>query len=272
MRSPSLVHVTIDEAKAIAAGFRSPPVNEVSLAVAFQPVGLTVITAGELWRKHFKAGYPKVDEQVPVRMPIESFSGFPSVASTLQWEVNEGAPPLPRLWFLTEEGTELIQVQRDWFARNWRQVETASASYPLYPAAREAFERDFRTFAKELGPIRPLQAEITYINHISEPDVAAVVARLSRTKARTPEFQGYTSQYVLTRDGANVGRLYLQAQKALRRSSGEALTVLTITVRGVPIGDGIDGAMRFLDLGNEEALVAFIEATRPALQKKWSSG
>lgn len=208
-----------------------------------------------------------------MRMPIERFEGIASAASTLQFELSDGAALLPRLWFISPDGSELVQLQRDWFARNWRQTESSSASYPLYPAARGAFERDLRKVAKVLGPLRPLQAEITYINHIDDPDIAAVLTSLNRVHTGgTPEFQGYNSQYVLTRDGAHLGRLYLQAQKALRRTSGEGLTVLTITVRGAPMGDGIDGALRFLDLGNEEALVAFIQATRPALHKKWSSG
>lgn len=274
MRSPSLVHaITVEKAKAVAAGFRSPPVNEVSLAVAFQPISLGVVAAGELWRRSFKSAYPTVEEQGPVRMPIERFEGTPSATPTLQFELADGATLLPRLWFISREGTELVQVQRDWFARNWRQTDTAAATYPQYPAAREAFERDLRTFDKAVGPLRPLQAEITYINHIDETDLASVLTSLSPGKsARVPEFQGLNSQYVLTRDDVPFGRLYLTAQKALRRTSGEGLTVLTITVRGAPLGDGIDGALSFLDLGSEEALVAFLEATRPALHKKWSTG
>lgn len=274
LRSRSLVHaITVEEAKAVAAGFRSPPVNEVSLAVAFQPVSLGVVAASELWRSRFKSAYPTVEEQGPVRMPIERFEGMPSATSTLQFELSDGSALLPRLWFISPDGSELIQVQRDWFARNWRQTDTSTASYPLYPAAREAFERDLRHVAKVVGPLRPLQVEITYINHIDEADMSAVLTSLNPAPTgRVPEFQGYNSQYVLTRDGSPVGRLYLQAQKALRRTSGEGLTVLTITVRGAPMGDGIDGALKFLDLGNEEALVTFIQATRPSLHKKWSSG
>lgn len=273
LRSRSLVHaITVEEAKAVAAGFLSPPVNEVSLAVAFQPIALGVIAASELWRRQFKSAYPTVDEQGPVRMPIERFEGIPS-ATSFQFELAEGAPRLPRLWFISSDGTELLQLQRDWFARNWRQTDSLAASYPRYPAARDAFERDLRTVAKGVGPLRPLQAEITYINHIDEDDVAAVLVSVNAAPAgRTAEFQGFNSQYVLTRDGVQVGRLYLQAQKALRRTSGEGLVVLTITVRGAPIGDGIEGVLRFLDLGSDEALVAFIQATRPALHRKWSSG
>ena len=260
--------VTVDEAKAIAARFTSPPINEVSLAVGFQPVPLGVITAGALWRAEFETGYPTVEEQSQVKMPIEAFGGIPSVASTLQWEINQG-PLLPRLWFVSKDGSELVQVQHDWFARNWRQTETSTSPYPLYPVAREAFERDLRKFEAFVGPIRPLQAEITYINHIDGADMAEVIARLDPGNA-VPEFEGYSRQYVLTRDGGPVGRLYIQAQKALRRSSGEPLTVLTITVRGAPIGQGIEGVLRLLDIGNEEALVAFIDSTRPAMHERWA--
>lgn len=208
-----------------------------------------------------------------MRMPIERFEGAPITTSTLQFELNEGTFPLPRLWFVSETGSELVQLQRDWFARNWRQPEGAAAgTYPLYPTAREAFDRDLRKIDRAVGPLRPLQVEIMYINHIESASIASVLVAMDRSADVGSEFESYTSQYILTRDGSAVGRVYLQAQKAVRRSSGEPVIVLTITVRGAPVGMGIDGVLAFLDIGSEEALAAFIQATRPELHEKWRSG
>jgi hypothetical protein len=75
----------------------------------------------------------------------------------------------------------------------------------------------------------------------------------------------------LVEDETPIGRLHLQANKAVHRKRGE-ITVLTITARGRPLGEGIEGALAFLDRGADEALSAFVQSTRPEMHQKWSQG
>src|SRR5207249_11511395 len=76
--------------------------------------------------------------------------------------------PLPRVWFISNGDNELIQLQLDRFYYNWRR---RGDEYPRYPSIIEKFERgksDLEAFTSELalGTIKPLECELTYINHI----------------------------------------------------------------------------------------------------------
>jgi uncharacterized protein (TIGR04255 family) len=264
------------DAAAIAAEFTSPPIVEVSLAVAFQPISLGVIKAADLWRDHFADEFPNVEEQALLKLPQERFDSLPP--STPQFGIELiGTPTLPRLWFTNERGDELVQVQNDWFARNWREGEGSHQPYPRYPHVRDAFAADLAKFAafvaeNGLGPLRVNQAEVTYINHIDEPDLSDVLVAVSRVDALpSPEAVSFGTQYVLVQDGVPIGRLHLQANKAFHRKRGD-ISVLTITARGRPLGEGIEGALAFLDRGAYEALAAFVNSTRPELHQKWSAG
>ena len=264
------------DAAAIAADFKSPPIAEVSLAIVFQPIALGVIEAADLWRSRFAEEFPTVEEQAPLRLPQERFDGLPS--STPQFGIELArTPTLPRLWFTNERGDELIQVQNDWFARNWREGEGSRQPYPLYPHIREAFATDLAKFASfvsdnDLGPLRVIQAEVTYINHIDESDLSRVLLAVSRV-GHLPQSESisFGMQYVLVEDETPIGRLHLQANKAVHRKRGD-ITLLQITARGRPLGEGIEGALAFLDRGADEALSSFVNSTRPEMHQKWSAG
>lgn len=262
-----------NDAAAIADGFRSPPIVEVSLAVVFQPIGLDVMKASDLWRSKYAGDFPNVEEQAPIRLPQERFGATATPQPAFSVEMMN-APSLPRLWFLNEDGTELVQIQPDWFARNWRE----GGAYPLYSVIRDAFERDYIKFTEfvdeqGLGPVKPLQAEISYINHIDDPDLSAVMRSVTpNPDLPEPEALSFNAQYVLGEDGDPVGRLHLQATKALHRSKGKPITVLTVTARGRPLRDGTAGVLAFLDLGATRALELFVRSTRPEMHEKWSQG
>jgi uncharacterized protein (TIGR04255 family) len=265
------------DAVAIAAEFRSPPVTEVSLAISFQPLRLGVISLGDIWHAKFEAAFPKVQEETPVRLGQERFEGSAAQVPAFSLELAT-TPTLPRLWFLNESGTELLQLQADWIARNWRETEEAKQPYDLYPAIRKAFESDLAKLVefvddRNLGPVQPVQAEITYINHIEEGDLSRVLLAVQGTpRLPAPEATSYGAQYVLTRDAQSVGRLHLSATKAIHRASGQPISVVTLTARGRPLGDGLDGALAFLDLGAEKALEAFVHSTTPEMHERWRQG
>ena len=81
-----------------------------------------------------------------------------------------GSAPPPRLWFLTEHQTELIQLQHDRLIVNWRQT-AQDVEYPRYETVRDLFAArldDLSAFLAEryLGAIEINQVEVTYINAI----------------------------------------------------------------------------------------------------------
>jgi uncharacterized protein (TIGR04255 family) len=146
--------------------FDNPPVVEVAVGVQFRPLfamrGLALAPLRERWRPE----YPGIEEQPPLVSVVE---GGPPLLPQLQFSV----VPLPaaRQWFLSEDGTRLIQVQPDRFLINWRAMD-GTATYPRYPRMRETFALRFGELAQfvaeeELGELEITQAELTYINVIN---------------------------------------------------------------------------------------------------------
>src|SRR5438094_4522610 len=117
----------------IAVDFDNPPITEVVAGVAFKALpDLTIPRLCELWVAKWKAAFPTTEEHPPYLPPIERFD-MPSSGPTLSLELSERPPT--RLWFVSQDGEDLIQLQREWFACNWRKVRP-KASYDRWPARR----------------------------------------------------------------------------------------------------------------------------------------
>lgn len=260
--------------------FGQPPVVEVVLSAGFQPLqALRLVEIIKFWEARIQAQLPRVEEQGRYEMPLEQFGGgiqLPSVS----WQVLQ-APPVPRLWFLNDEGSQLLQIQNDWVARNWRRTGPES-QYPRYPDLREAFVHDLRMLAeyvseRDMGELRFTQCEVTYINHIpiggeEAPTVASVLKLVDdpgESFTELPETLRVAASYRIQQEGTTIGRLHVTAEPATRVTDQQAITVLNITARGVPTGDGIDGVLGFLDVGREWALRAFVGLTRDEMHRRW---
>ena len=255
--------------------FASPPIIELVLSVGFQPLPINVVQLGDIW-KTFRDRFPKVEQKPPYNMPMEVFGQQPARPS-VSLELVESSP-LPRLWFVDAAGAQLIQVQNDWFARNWRRVD-GTDGYPQYPALSDAFVDDlmrFRAHVRDHGlSIVPTQCEVTYIDHIDLPEEGGLGSVLSVLSARAedfglrPEGQALATDYLLEQDAAPVGRLHVTANTALRHADGKSIVVLNITARGVPLGESLDGVVAFQDWGREWAWTAFTSIIREEVQQSW---
>ena len=263
--------------------FSDPPVAEVVLSVSFEPVaGLRVVQLGDLWKTRFADRFPRVEEQPPWEAPIERFGQFAG-GPTISFQALQ-VPPLPRLWFVDERGTELVQAQSNWFARNWRKTDE-DPDYPRYPKLRAPFRKDLKSFVdfvsqNKLGEWVPNQCEVTYVNHVDVGEVRGnhgelygVLALAAKPKdpfLPTPEAMTVSSQYVLTdTSGGPVGRLYVHAQPGFRRGDGAPLVILTITARGRPSGPSINDVTKFLDRARESVVRGFAAVTTKAMHKVW---
>lgn len=265
--------------------FGAPPVTEVALAVAFKPLaGLGVIEIARVWETKFKTRFPKVQQQRPVDVQLEQVDGSPPIP-TLSFQLLE-TPPLPRLWFLNESSTELVQIQHDWFARNWRRLpneSSPSATYPRYHALRAEFERDLTAFtafiqSHDLGPVAFVQCELSYINHVAGlpdevpirlPDVLSLVARPTDESGLTPENASFGMRYLVTDQTRPIGRVHVNAEEAIRVTDRAPLVALTLTARGAPLVEGLPGVLAFLDVAHDRLVRLFDRITRPAMHQIW---
>ncbi|MEA2676081.1 MAG: hypothetical protein QOJ81_222 [Chloroflexota bacterium] len=257
--------------------FLAPPIRELILSVGFQPLPFTVVQFGGLWAA-FKERFPNVEQKPPYKLQIETFGQPPGPTITL--ELVDVA--LPRLWLIDNAGSQLVQIQNDWFARNWRRVDDQEG-YPRYPALSDAFVADLTKFqsylaSEGIGGLVPTQCEITYVDHIELPDgeadlplssILSVVSDPPASFDLPPDGQGIALNYLLSNEGASVGRLHVTVNTAVRRSDGKAIAVLNSTARGLPIGEGIEGVVAFQDLGREWAWKAFIGLIREDVQQSW---
>jgi uncharacterized protein (TIGR04255 family) len=255
--------------------FDAPPVVEVALGVQFRPVfGLRPIELAGL-REQWRPDYPLVQEQPPIPPQVEALTAGP-----LQVQFVVGPAMQTRVWFLNESQTELVQLHHDRLTVNWRQA-IPDAAYPRYPHVREVFERRFTdvlTFATErqLGDLGVTQAEVTYINAI-EPD-GDQLGRLDRVlrnwQPPTSNHLGEPEQaraalvFPVPDTGRPPVRMYVAVDPA-QRPDGRPVLFLTITVRGAPVEETIDGALQFMDQAHSHVVRSFTELTPETMHTMW---
>lgn len=261
--------------------YENPPITEVVVAVAFQPLPhLTVAHLGQFWRESLAAAFPQVEERPTYEPPLETFDG-PSPAQ-LSLTLTQQFPP-PRLWFKSADDQELLQVQRNWFACNWRKV-SPEADYSHWPSRRDAFVQWFRKLEafvsdNNLGKVSPTQCEVTYINHITPDSVWTRHGEIHRIFNHIdavegflpePEEFGFQSRYLMrASDNHLMGRLHVSAQPVIDVKDGHPAIALNLTARGAPEQEGIDGVIEMADRGREWIVRAFDALTTDAMHQSW---
>lgn len=263
------------------ADFETPPVIEVVLSLQFEALStLQAVQLGALWEE-FKEDFPRTEEHTPLPPVVETF-GLPPRSAQVQFKMVDRPEP-PRVWMLDAEGSRLIQIQQDRLIQNWRRMEEGSI-YPHYGILREGFEvtlSRFRQFVdrQELGPIRPNQCEVSYINHIlpsgvwsnhGEADkVFGLARRVSGDFLPDLEEIQIASRFVIGGSQNPAGRLHAQLQPAFRTTDTLPIFVLTLTARGAPTSTDDEGILRFFDLGHEWIVRGFAELTTPRMHQVW---
>jgi len=264
--------------------FSDPPVVEVALSVQFDALDkLRTPQLGLLWQE-FRDRFPVTEEHVPLDTVIERFGASRARKGTARIEMLE-SPPVARCWFLNNAGTELIQAQQDRFVHNWRKAGT-EVLYPRYDHLRNTFEAELRRFEKfvareQIGKFAPNQCEITYVNHIvggkgwqDHGDLGKVLTVFQHSFSddflTNPEDTDLRLRFLIQDDaGQPVGRLHAALVSGYRNDDDQPLFILTLTARGAPRGDGIDGVLGFLDLGREWVVRGFASLTTTAMHKEW---
>jgi uncharacterized protein (TIGR04255 family) len=259
--------------------FDAPPVVEVAISLQFNPLDkLKSPLLGYMW-SDFRDRFPKTEEHPPLAPVIESFGPNIQVFGG-QLEFME-IQPTPRVWFVNESGSELVQIQKDRFIRNWQKKE--SGIYPRYQALREAFLGDFGIFSKnvdmlESESIAINQCEMTYVNivpveeGVSELSHVFTVfsAEYSDEYLWEPEQASLNIQYVLKNDNEPFGRLHISASPVVRFPDNQKALRITLTARGRPKARGIEESMDFFDLSHEAIVRGFTSITRKEMHKIWS--
>ena len=267
--------------------FSNPPVVEVALAVQFEPLTeLRTPQIGLLWA-NFRDRFPKIEEHPPLDPMMERFGAPGPPKPSVHFEMMR-RPPVPRCWFVSADGTELIQIQQDRFAHNWRKTSASGepVEYARYKHIRAGFRDELHDFAKfvtleQLGALKPNQCELTYVNHIvsgpgwqhhGELGKILTLFETRYTDEFLPDLEEarVASAYVIPGpDGKPLGRLRLSIDSAYRRADNYPIMVLNLVARGRPDGTGTEGVMKFLDTGHEWIVRGFAAITTPEMHKIW---
>jgi uncharacterized protein (TIGR04255 family) len=265
--------------------FENPPLVEVVLSVQFSELrAYRTVHAGILWAQKFREAFPKVSEHPPLNPVFEAFGPKSPAAPRLELK-QLAALPIPRLWFVNADDTELIQFQADRFIHNWRKTGSAGV-YPRYESLRERFFEELREVdgflqSEGIGKIEPNQCEITYVNVIRleggadirvRPEVAlrnwsAVAPGDDDPFATLPQMENATVsiRYVMQSGGEPIGRLHVSAQPA----SGQPALRVDLTARGAPSEPTFAAVASFLDQSREAVVRGFTALTTPDMHRAW---
>jgi len=258
--------------------FGSPPVAEKVLSVQFDRLSAMRTAHFGLYWGELRDRFPETAEQVELPSIVERQVGQSQLGVGIQFEALE-APLAPRFWFVNRQGTELIQLQRDRFLKNWRKTGEGDA-YPRYERVREGFDRDFSDFGRfvarnELGALRVNQHEVSYVNHIvagdgweHHTDIDKVFTLWRQPASPVPgpvQDLSFRARFpIYSKSGSFVGRLYATLQSATRLTDGAPMFVFELTARG-QAEEGED----FFDIGREWIVRSFAEFTTPIMHRVW---
>ena len=261
--------------------FARPPVSEVVLALQFEPLdALQVHHFGLLWTD-FRSEYPKVQMQPPLEPATEI---FPAVAINPQIRFELQSFPLPRAWFLSECGDDVVQIQRDRFMHNWRKTPKGRP-YPRYSELRRSFVRDANKFyawclANEVGLPRINQCEVSYVNQIElssmdeghgQPHrIASLLGEVASPAPSTQmESLNFAVRYIIGDKAKPSGRLHVEFAPAFSTQDSSPMFVVNLTARGAPRNSSLDAAMEFLDDGHAVIVNSFKSLTTKEMHSTW---
>lgn len=265
--------------------FKKPPVIEVALSVQFERlVALSSLRMGLLWRE-FRSRFPREEQHPPLDSVQERF-GVPKGPTGMNVRIEmTRVPPVPRSWFLNETGNRLLQIQPDRFGLNWRKANTDDA-YPRFELLLDAFKSEWARFStfvetEKIGELAPSQCEVTYVNHLeaglgwnnfNELDKVLTVWRDSFSDSFLPQAEDtrLALRFVIPAEtGEPIGRLHVAVDPAFRASDSKPVLVMTLTARGVPVGEGLEGVLAFMNTGREWIVRGFASVTTPEMHSLW---
>ena len=249
--------------------YKNPPVNEVVCGLRFDtPDKLRIPHIGLLWDK-FRADYPII-QHAP---PIASAKGEILVDQAI-------GMPLPRVWFINKSDDQLVQFQIDRFYFNWRRRQS---DYPRYDHVINNFESVLNTIVNffsefELGELKPIEYELSYINHIPKgqgwdtiDDLPRIFSDfvLTQTKERflpNPVKVAWQKEFPLPE---KKGHLIVNLKQATRTEDKVTLLVLELKTQGIGESTSKEAIREWFDLAHEWIVRGFTDLTTPEIQKIW---
>lgn len=238
---------------------------EVAFSVGFEELHRMLRYELDDLRDQKYAQFPNDEEKAPHKPFIEAPDGALVALPS--------ASPITniRRWFSSEDGSGLVQVQRNWFARNWRVTRPHAGNgavipYPGYASLRSDFAESLQGLidfadAAGLGEFKPLQCEISYRFQLPAEGLWEGPGRLDRVASMFSANRGsylpdmeamrIITQYAMVDEaGKRRGRLYGRLETATAEDGSDFL-ILTMFARGIPDGHRPEDVYAFQDDGQQ---------------------
>ena len=258
--------------------YERPPLVEVALSVQFDRLEASTLHLGLVWRE-FRGRFTRIEEKPELAAVYERFGPLRKHVPTVRLE--DGLRHSLRLWFLNELGSELVQIQRDRFIRNWRKTDD-EVVYPRYDSLRTSFVDDWDVFSEFVAKdimetLTPNQCEVTYVNIIEDVnpgDIGQVLACFGDTDPESylgaPESADFQFRFVVkNEDNEPWGRLHIVAAPAVRSKDSRPVIRLSLTARISPQTPDRRGLLAALDAGHESVVRGFTSMTTHKMHTLW---
>jgi uncharacterized protein (TIGR04255 family) len=258
--------------------FRNPPVIETVMGVEFATIpGFEVPFFGVFWNR-IRERYPSCETKPILAPRIETFGAPQGEEARVQMM----STPEARCWFVSEDESEVIQLQNDRLVFNWRK-RGGNDKYPGYDEfMKPSFIRlwnEFHDFLGDNNLASPqiIQAEITYVSHIPKhegwnriADWSEVFTSIAPPRAdgilSNPESAAFGCTFVLP-DGRT--RLRFDAKHAFRPNDANEVIALNILARGKPESSELQSVVDWFDEGRRWVVRGFADFTTDKMHKHW---
>ena len=248
--------------------FARPPVDEVVLSVLIKPLDKMLAPhLGDIWQEFKQDGFVDIVEHPPVIPAVEK---FPSPSKKPEWRIN--VPDLPRLWFIHEDDSQIIQVQRDRFTFNWRKTESEQ-QYPGFPVILKSFETFYNRFCRIItnlgvGMVTPLQYELTYVDLLFQGagwDTLDSIGKIYNLFVDSPQLNSFWSgaESLILRTSFPLenlhGRLHLTIRNRLKEPEKRKTLQTEFTLRGFP------------ENAEHNTMISWFQSARGEIREKFTS-
>ena len=248
--------------------FKSPPLNEVSIGLQFQPLERLKIPHFGLFWDLIRKEYPSVEHAPPI--------------INKDTEPSEWSQLLPRVWFIDKSDTQLLQLQANRINFNWRFQEGADP-YPRFHTIAPEFLRLLETFERflleaDIGVILPTVAEVTYINIFEQgrewntaEDFVAVFKDFAWTQEKArflpyPTSMSWAASFALPNEK---GTLNVRLNQGLRVADQQKIMQMEMVANYPVQGVAPQSLQPWYELAHEWIVKGFADLTQPEAQKKF---
>lgn len=202
---------------------------------------------------------------------------------------DHGLDQIPmRAVFTNAADSELVQVQRTSFVRNWRKT-SENAEYTHYLQLKPKFHRDWDRLLgflerSSLSLPQVFQGEVTYVNHLvrgAEWSAYSDIGKLLKPLAAKRDVSDDSLIYRYLPPSSSIAAalsytlvelevsLEVAIQSVVRQSDGAEAIQLTITAKGKPGGSSHDSLSSVLDRCHEAVVMSFDDLTTTAAHVSW---